>query len=106
MKSDGDISQTLEILFKSKEFNASLNSKFRTPMEVVVSTARLAYEDRQLQNYVPLSNSLDRLGQGLYQRVTPDGYSMQKICGMAPASYFGALRWCAFLVVGHRDFSI
>jgi len=78
MKSDGDISQTLETLFESKTFQASLASKFRSPMEVVVSTARLAYEHKQLQNYVPLTNALDRMGQGLYKRTTPDGYPLQK----------------------------
>lgn len=104
MKSDGDISQTLEILFKSKEFKASLNRKFRTPMEVVVSTARLAYEDRQLQNYVPLTISLDRLGQGLYKRVTPDGYPMQKSMWDGSSQLFQRFEVVRFLSSGVSRF--
>lgn len=78
LKTEGDIAKTLQTLFASREFHDSLKSKFRTPMQLVVSTARLAYEDRQLQNYAPLDFYLKRLGQGLYQRITPDGYPMQK----------------------------
>lgn len=100
LNSDGDISQTLEALFKSAEFQASLKHKFRTPMEVVVSTARLAYEDRQLQNYVPLSYSLDRLGQGLYQRVTPDGYPMQKSMWDGSSQLFKRFEVVRFLSTG------
>ena len=104
MKSDGDISQTLETLFTSKEFKAALDSKFRTPMEVVVSTARLAYEDRQLQNYVPFTNSLDRLGQGLYQRVTPDGYPMQKNMWDGSSQLFQRFEVVRFLSSGVSNF--
>ena len=100
LNSDGDISQTLETLFKSAEFQASLKHKFRTPMEVVVSTARLAYEDRQLLNYVPLSYSLDRLGQGLYQRVTPDGYPMQKSMWDGSSQLFKRFEVVRFLSTG------
>lgn len=100
LKSDGDISQTLETLFKSAEFQASLKHKFRTPMEVVVSTARFAYEDRQLQNYVPLSYSLDLLGQGLYQRVTPDGYPMQKSMWDGSSQLFKRFEVVRFLSTG------
>ncbi|WP_158318763.1 DUF1800 domain-containing protein [Advenella mimigardefordensis] len=104
MKSDGDISQTLATLFESKAFQASLGSKFRTPMEVVVSTARLAYEDRQLQNYVPLTNSLDRLGQGLYKRVTPDGYPMQKSMWDGSSQLFQRFEAVRFLSSGAARF--
>lgn len=104
MKSDGDISQTLETLFKSQEFKASLGSKFRNPMEVVVSTARLAYEDRQIQNYVPLTNSLDRLGQGLYKRVTPDGYPLQKSMWDGSSQLFQRFEVVRFLSTGSAGF--
>lgn len=104
IKSDGDISQTLETLFKSKEFKASLDSKFRNPMEVVVSTARLAYEDRQIQNYIPLTNSLDRLGQGLYKRVTPDGYPLQKSMWDGSSQLFQRFEVVRFLSTGAARF--
>lgn len=104
MKSDGDISQTLETLFLSREFQASLGSKFRTPMELVVSTARLAYEDRQLQNFLPFTNSLDRLGQGLYKRVTPDGYPMQKSMWDGSSQLFQRFEVVRFLSTGVSRF--
>ena len=104
LKTDGDISQTLETLFKSSEFQASLKSKFRSPMEVVVSTARLAYEDRQLQNYGSIAYYLDRLGQGLYRRVTPDGYSMQKNMWDGSSQLFKRFEAVRFLSSGSSKF--
>lgn len=104
LASKGDIRQTLEVLFNSEEFLSSLTHKFRTPMEVVVSTARLAYEDNKVQNYVPLASFLASLGQGLYQRVTPDGYPMEKSMWDGSSQLFKRFEVVRFLSSGSPRF--
>lgn len=104
LASEGDIEQTLEVLFNSQAFLSSLERKFRTPMEVVVSTARLTYEDNKVQNYVPLASLLGSLGQGLYQRVTPDGYPMEKSMWDGSSQLFKRFEVVRFLSSGSPRF--
>ena len=74
--SQGDIAATLELLFKSPEFAAAAGSKFKDPMRYVVSAVRLAYDQKPVLNVGPMLNWLNRMGEPLYGRVTPDGYPM------------------------------
>ena len=82
-KTNGDIPSVLRVMFTSKEFNASLGSKFKDPMQFVMSSLRLAY-DAQTQagktfvNLKPVNNMLNSLGEGLYGRLTPDGYGLRE----------------------------
>ena len=73
-KTDGDIPSVLLVMFRSAEFNASLKSKFKDPMQFVLSAIRLAYDTKLIMNVAPLQGWLGRLAQGLYGRQTPDGY--------------------------------
>ncbi|HEY2431822.1 MAG TPA: DUF1800 domain-containing protein [Vicinamibacterales bacterium] len=85
-KTDGDIAAVLRVMFLDKEFLAALAddagghreraTKFKDPMTFVVSSVRLAYEDKALTNYHPLVGWLQQLGEPLYGRVTPDGYPL------------------------------
>ena len=74
--SDGDIAAVLETMFRSPEFTASLGTKFKDPMHYVISAVRLAYPDQTVVNVQPMLGWLNRLGQGIYQHETPDGYPM------------------------------
>jgi uncharacterized protein (DUF1800 family) len=74
--SDGDIAATLRTMFQSPEFSASLGGKFKDPMHYVVSAVRSAYDGRPIQNALPMISWLNRLGQPLYGRSTPDGYAL------------------------------
>jgi uncharacterized protein (DUF1800 family) len=74
--SDGDIAVTLQALFDAPEFNASMAHKFKDPVHYVVSAVRLAYDGKPILNPDPMLGWLNRLGQGLYNRQTPDGYPM------------------------------
>lgn len=84
LQTDGDISATLRTLFASNEFNASLGHKFKTPMQYVVSAVRLAYDDKPILNAGPMQNWLNRMGQPLFGRQTPDGYSMIESAWASP----------------------
>jgi hypothetical protein len=58
------------------EFSGSLGSRFNDPVRYVLSAVRLAYDTKVITNTVPIQNWLNRLGEGLYNHQTPDGYSM------------------------------
>jgi uncharacterized protein (DUF1800 family) len=44
----------------------------------VVSAVRLAYDGRPILNTSPVLGWLSRLGEGLYNRQTPDGYPLDE----------------------------
>jgi uncharacterized protein (DUF1800 family) len=74
----GDIEAVLRTLFASHEFADSLGKEFKDPMHYVISTLRLAYEDKPILNTRPVVNWLNALGEPLYGRQTPDGYPLDE----------------------------
>jgi uncharacterized protein (DUF1800 family) len=78
LASDGDIAVTLQALFDAPEFAASLAHKFKDPVHYLVSALRLAYGGKVILNCGPLLGWLNRLGEGLYNRQTPDGYPLDQ----------------------------
>jgi uncharacterized protein (DUF1800 family) len=74
----GNIEATLRTLFASREFASSLGKEFKDPMHYVISTLRLAYEDKPILNTRPVVNWLNALGEPLYGRQTPDGYPLDE----------------------------
>jgi len=73
-KSGGRIADVLGVLLRSPDFTAANQSRFKDPMHFVVSGVRACYGERVVLNTQPMQNWLNRLGQGLYNRQTPDGY--------------------------------
>jgi uncharacterized protein (DUF1800 family) len=75
---DGDIVSVLLAMIKSPEFADSLHhkSKYKDPMQFVLSAVRLAYDTKVILNTQPIQGWLNRLAQGLYNHPTPDGYPM------------------------------
>ena len=76
--SDGDIAAVLSTMVHADEFAASLKSgtTFKDPVQYVFSAVRLAYDDKVILNTQPIQNWLNRLGEGLYNHQTPDGYPL------------------------------
>jgi uncharacterized protein (DUF1800 family) len=74
--SDGDIAVTLQAMFDSPEFAPSLSHKFKDPVHYVVSSVRLAYDGKTILNCGPMLGWLNRLGEGLYNHQTPDGFPL------------------------------
>lgn len=74
LKTDGTIASVMEALVRSPEFEASLDKQFKDPMRFVLSAIRLAYDGRDIENAAPVEKWLNKLGQGLFNRSTPDGY--------------------------------
>jgi uncharacterized protein (DUF1800 family) len=75
---DGDIAAVLATMVHAPEFAASLKpgTKFKDPVQWVFSAVRLAYDDKVVLNTQPIQNWLNRLGEGLFNHETPDGYPM------------------------------
>jgi uncharacterized protein (DUF1800 family) len=83
-RTNGDIPQVLRTMFHSPEFTASLGTKFKDPMHYVISAVRLAYPDQVVLNTQPIQGWLNRLGEGLYNHETPDGYPMIAVAWNGP----------------------
>ena len=83
-RSDGDIAQTLQVLFESPEFTSAEPSKFKDPVRFVVSAVRLAYDEKPVLNVGPMLNWINRMGEPLYGRPTPDGYPLQSSAWASP----------------------
>jgi uncharacterized protein (DUF1800 family) len=74
--SDGDIASVMQAMIASPEFTQSLGRKFKDPAHYVVSAVRLAYDDKPILNTGPMMQWLQRMGEPLYGRATPDGYPL------------------------------
>jgi uncharacterized protein (DUF1800 family) len=74
LQTDGDIKSVLTTMFNSPEFwaPAAHHSKFKTPLEYVVSAARATGSNVEETKF--LNGQLSGLGMPLYGCVTPDGY--------------------------------
>jgi len=89
-RTDGSIAAVLREMFLDKAFLASLDNpradaaKLKDPMQFVISSLRLAYDGKVLTNYQPVVGWLTQLGQPLYGRVTPDGYSLTETAWTSP----------------------
>src|SRR6201996_977319 len=76
--SDGDIAAVLSTMIHAPEFAASLKpgARFKDPAEYVFSAVRLAYDDKVILNTAPIQGWLNRMGEGLLNHETPDGYPL------------------------------
>jgi len=83
-RTDGDIASVLGLMFRSPEFNAASRTKYKDPMQFVLSAVRLAYDDKVVLNTGPILGWLGRLAQGLYNHETPDGYPMNAAAWSGP----------------------
>jgi uncharacterized protein (DUF1800 family) len=75
---NGDIAAVLSTMVHAPEFSASLKpgTRFKDPVQYVLSAVRLAYDDKVILNTGPIQGWLNRMGEGLFNHETPDGYSM------------------------------
>jgi len=83
-RSHGDMAQVMRTMVRSREFAASLGQGFKDPVHYAISAVRLAYGDRVILNPQPVVNWLNRMGQGLYNHETPDGYPLVRAAWSSP----------------------
>ena len=78
-RTGGFIAAVLREMFLHPAFlgaGRDAGGKFKDPMQFVVSSLRLADNERPITNLRPAVRWLQALGQPLYGRVTPDGYAL------------------------------
>lgn len=74
-KSDGDLRQVVRTMITAPEFwsQGAYNAKIKTPFEMVVSALRAT--DAEVSSAFAVANEPQRLGEPLYRKVEPTGYS-------------------------------
>ena len=74
-KTDGELREVLRVMFESKEFWAkeAYQAKIKSPLEFVVSAVRATEAD--VDNGFALAEVVARMGQPLYRKQEPTGYS-------------------------------
>jgi uncharacterized protein (DUF1800 family) len=77
-KSNGNIAQTLNVLFHSAAFEHvnSMGKKYKDPVQYVLSSLRLFYGEQPIQDMRPAVNWINQLGEPLYAHLTPEGYGL------------------------------
>ena len=83
-RSDGDIAAVLRTMIRAPEFKQSLGTAFKDPVHYAVSSVRLMYGDKVIVNTQPIIGWLNRMGEGLYARETPDGFPMASAAWTGP----------------------
>jgi uncharacterized protein (DUF1800 family) len=82
--SDGDIAATLSTMFHSQEFVLSLGRKFKDPIHYAISAVRIAYDGQTIVSAAPVVGWLNRMGEPLFGRLTPDGYPLGQSSWASP----------------------
>lgn len=72
---DGDLREVMKTLLDSKEFwsQGAWRAKMKSPLEMVASAIRAT--GAEVESGFTLSNQLQQLGQPLYRKMEPTGYS-------------------------------
>lgn len=88
-RSDGRIDEVLRTLFASAEFRASLTpaaaGAFKDPVHYALSAVRYTYGGGPvIRDAGPLLGWLDRMGEPLFARETPDGYPLEAAAWTGP----------------------
>ena len=71
----GDIRAVMSTMLESKEFfsQGAFRAKVKTPLELVVSAVRAT--NAQVDFAIPLATQIAQLGEPLYRKIEPTGYS-------------------------------
>jgi uncharacterized protein (DUF1800 family) len=74
-KTDGDLRAVMQTMLESKEFwsGSAFESKMKSPLETVASAVRAV--NGEVDYAFPLVNQIAQLGQPLYRKQEPTGYS-------------------------------
>ncbi len=75
LKTDGDLRRVMQTMLKSPEFwsQGAFQAKVKTPFEMVVSAVRAT--NANVDAAYVLANEVQRLGEPLYRKIEPTGYS-------------------------------
>jgi len=93
-QTNGDIPSLLRVILKSEEFANSRGQLLKRPFKFMVSALRALAVDTQAEK--GLLEPLQRMGHGLFQYPTPDGYPDEELPWMGTLMW----RWNFVLALG------
>ncbi len=96
-KTDGDLRAVVKTMLVSKEFwsEGAFRAKVKTPLEMVVSAVRATNAD--VEYAFPLANQVAQLGEPLYRKLEPTGYSSANAEWVNSASLLGRMNFALAL---------
>jgi uncharacterized protein (DUF1800 family) len=99
-KTDGDLRAVLETMFMSPEFlsEGAWQSKIKSPLEMVVSAVRAV--NAETNDVFTLVQKVSDLGEPLYGKLEPTGYSNNGESWLSTAGVLGRMNFSAALVSG------
>jgi uncharacterized protein (DUF1800 family) len=98
---DGDIRAVMTTLVNSPEFfsQGAWQAKVKTPFELIVSAVRAS--GAEVDYAMPLANQIGQLGQPLYRKLEPTGYSSANAEWVNSAALLGRMNF-AIALAGNR----
>ena len=99
-KKHGDIREVMRAMLGSSEFwsQDAYRNKMKTPFEMIVSAVRAL--DADVVDSLPLAQQIARLGQPLYRKQEPTGYSSANAEWVNSAALLGRLNFALALTQG------
>jgi uncharacterized protein (DUF1800 family) len=97
LQSDGDLRKVMETMLNSGEFwsKGAFQAKVKTPFEMVVSAVRAT--NAEVTSAYLLTNELQRLGEPLYRKMEPTGYSSANAEWVSSASLLDRMNFALAL---------
>ena len=95
--SNGDIREVMKTMLESKEFFSAgaYRAKVKTPLEMIVSAVRAT--GARVDWAMPLANQSSQLGETLYGKIEPTGYSSANSEWVNSASLLGRMNFALAL---------
>jgi uncharacterized protein (DUF1800 family) len=97
LASDGDIREVMKTMLTSNEFFSAgaYRAKVKTPFEMIASALRAT--DADVSYALPLAQQIGQLGEPLYRKVEPTGYSSANAEWVSSASLLGRMNFAIAL---------
>ncbi|MBV8834327.1 MAG: DUF1800 domain-containing protein [Acidobacteriaceae bacterium] len=97
LKSDGDIREVMTVMVNSPEFwsQGAYRAKIKTPFEMVVSALRATNAD--VTSGFLIAGELQKLGEPLYRKIEPTGYSSANAEWVSSAGLLGRMNFALAL---------
>jgi uncharacterized protein (DUF1800 family) len=97
LATDGDIREVMKTMLLSKEFMSAgaYHAKVKTPFEMIASALRAT--SAEVDYALPLANQIGTLGEPLYRKVEPTGYSSANAEWVSSASLLGRMNFAISL---------
>ncbi len=100
-KTGGDLCEVMRTMLYSTEFwsQGAYRAKLKTPFELVASSLRATNAD--VQSAIALSNQLQKLGEPLYRKLEPTGYSNMNAEWISSAALLDRMNFAVALAHDH-----